>query len=305
MNGMRPKWLRLHNRNSILESARLYGDDQAGQTLEQRMNDYAISHAVEFLQFSEIDKDPDNTAQNQVLNLLDQGDLAFQLLRDPDHGGTSLTEEEVVLSEGAQRRLNRIDARVKDLLDNSSDPRIEAIRKSREAGVVSENILANVFKEAIQKTNMTGAEIRAAISDELDREEVRADETEPEEEEPEVKQDINRPVDYFPTIDTANDIGVLGLTQRTFRGYVGNGQRNDYFTFIMGQDGVLNVWLKAENASVNIEIIGSNGEVISDATATPDLPLVKWGRGGLHAGERYYVRVFRRDGSTGIFPDDG
>ncbi len=285
------------NRAAILESAERYGDEQGGTTLEQRLNNYATSHPVEFLQWSGIDKDPDSSAQEQVLGLLDQGDYAFQLLTDPDYGGSDLTEEEITKSENARRRIERINSRIRDLIETSDDPRIGALRAAREAGVVSENILAHVFKVAANNPQMSTAEIRSAVSDELDQEQIRAEAAGPLTESEE-EQSPGRVEDYFPTLETANDIGVLGLTPRTFRGYVGNGQRNDYFTFIMGDDGILNLWLQAEEASVNVEVIDQNGIVIADATAGVDNPLVKWGRGGLNAGERYYVRVFRRDGNT-------
>ncbi|WP_197995017.1 Ig-like domain-containing protein [Gimesia panareensis] len=284
-----------HNRVAILESAALYGDDQGGTTLEQRLDNYATSHPVEFLQWSGIEKNPDLSAQKQVQSLLDQGDYAFQLLTDPDYGGSDLSDEEIVQSESARRRLARINTRVEQLILDSSDPRIEALRAAREAGLVSENILIHVFKVAVDNPVMNTAEIRAAVSEELDQEQIRAEEADPQEE-PEAEQSPNHVVDYFPTRETANDIGVLGLTPKTFQGSVGNGQRNDYYTFIMGDDGVLTVWLKPDDASVNFELTDEEGNVIARMTTQPD-SVFKWSK-SIEIGERYYARIYRRDGDS-------
>ncbi|QLE55646.1 pre-peptidase C-terminal domain-containing protein [Nostoc sp. TCL26-01] len=96
------------------------------------------------------------------------------------------------------------------------------------------------------------------------------------------------------SLSEARNLSILNGTQ-TFSDFVGELDRNDYYRFELTQASTFNLTLNGLTADANVELLSSNGSIITSSTAFGTSP-ESLSR-DLEAGT-YYVRTYRNNGNT-------
>lgn len=109
---------------------------------------------------------------------------------------------------------------------------------------------------------------------------------------------LNIPLHYLEpgnTRETAWNLGSIS-NQQSFNNFVGNNDTNDYFRISIGANSNLNLSLTGLSADLDLQLLDSNGAVISSSTrgSTNDESI---NLSSLAAGD-YYVRVYQYSGDS-------